>query len=787
VRAINIKLLREVWGMRGQALAIILVITSGVGIFIMSLSTLDSLTLTREHYYRQNRFADVFASLKRAPNPLQRRIAQIAGVDRVETRVVAVVSVQVAGFNDPITGKLISLPDEGEPPLNKPYLRRGRWIDPGRDDEVILSESFAKAHQLAPGDTIRAIINGKRKALTIVGIALSPEYIYQIAPGAIMPDFKRYAIMWMARTPLSTAYDMDGAFNDVSLTLSSGTRLQDVLDRLDQILAPYGGRGAYGRADQLSHQFLTEELKQLETTATAFPVIFFGVAAFLLNIVMSRLISLQREVIAGLKAFGYSNLDVGVHYAKLVLIIVSLGVIAGLVLGIYLGEGLSGIYTEYYRFPYLHYILKPWIIVAATAISFALALLGTLRSLYRAAKLPPAQAMRPEPPAIYHATMVERLGMQRFFSQPTRMILRHIERRPFKSLLSMVGIASAVGIMMVGNFQEDAIDYMVNIQFRLSQHEDISVSFTEPTSYNALYSLRALPGVHHVEGVRSVPVRLQHEQLSYRTSINGLDPGARLQQVLNERLQPIKLPEDGVVLTDFLAKKLGVGVGDILSVEVLEGNRRTRSLMVTGITKQYLGMLAYMQRHALNRFMQEGNAISQAQLAVDPRRLPQIFSELNNMPRVVGTIIHKQTIKNFYELVAEAMLFFTFVATLLGGIIAFGVVYNTARIALAERGRELASLRILGFTRAEVAYILLGELALLTVAAIPLGFVIGAGLCEYLVVNLQTELYRVPLVLEHSTYAFAALVVILSSAVSGALIWHNLTKLDLIGVLKTKE
>jgi putative ABC transport system permease protein len=209
--------------------------------------------------------------------------------------------------------------------------------------------------------------------------------------------------------------------------------------------------------------------------------------------------------------------------------------------------------------------------------------------------------------------------------------------------------------------------------------------------------------------------------------------------------------------------------------------------MVTGITKQYLGMLAYMQRHALNRFMQEGNAISQAQLAVDPRRLPQIFSELNNMPRVVGTIIHKQTIKNFYELVAEAMLFFTFVATLLGGIIAFGVVYNTARIALAERGRELASLRILGFTRAEVAYILLGELALLTVAAIPLGFVIGAGLCEYLVVNLQTELYRVPLVLEHSTYAFAALVVILSSAVSGALIWHNLTKLDLIGVLKTKE
>ncbi|HHJ16899.1 MAG TPA: ABC transporter permease [Gammaproteobacteria bacterium] len=787
MRALTKKLWRELWQMRGQALAIALVILSGVAIFVMSLSTLDSLYLTRQSYYQEYRFAELFAELKRAPNGLQARIRDLPGVDQVETRVVALVKLDLPGFADPVTGKLVSLPDRGEPLQNRLYLRHGRLVAPGRNNEVVVNEAFANLHGLAPGDSLAAIINGKRQTLTIVGIALSPEYIYQLAPGATVPDFKRFAILWMARTPLESAYDMQGAFNDVLLRLAHGADRETVITRLDRLLERYGGRGAYARKDQVSHHFLNEELRQLRTLATAFPVIFFSVAAFLLNIVISRIIALQREEIASLKAFGYSNLAIGLHYIQLVLVIVAFGVAGGLLCGVWLGQGLSEIYIGFYRFPYLQYVLQPGVMLSAALISVVVAVLGTLYAIRRAALMPPAQAMRPEPPAVYRAALVERLGLQRWLSQPTRMITRNIERRPLKSALSMLGIAAACGVMMVGNFQGDAIDYMVDVQFNRSQREDIALSFTEPTSKRALYSLRTLPGVEYVEGARTVPVRIRFENRSYRTVIYGSEPDSQLSRVLDSELRPVVLPDEGVVINDHLGRTLGVRPGDQIILEVLEGSRPIKPVVVAAIAKQYLGMGAYMQRRALNRLMQEGDVISGAYLAVDSDYQDRIYAELRDMPRVVGTRVRSIAVKNFYAILAETILFFTFITTVLGATIAFGVVYNTARIALAERGHELASLRVLGFSRGEIAYILLGELALLTLVAIPLGFLVGRGLCAYLVARLQTDLYRVPLVLEPDTYAFAALVVLLSATVSGVMIWRQLGRLDLLAVLKTRE
>ena len=787
MKAIDKKLWRELWSMRLQALAIALVIVSGVGIFIMSLSTLDSLYETRETYYREHHFAEVFATLKRAPLSLVQRIEDLPGVDKVETRVVAYVNLDVEGFDDPVSGHLVSLPDHSRGLLNQIYLREGRLFDPGRDDEVLLSDEFANAHRLAPGDKLRATINGRRKTLTIVGTALSPEYIYQIAPGAMFPDYERYGVLWMARKPLATAYDMDGAFNDVTLTLSHGIHVEPLLDRLDEVLKPYGGIGAIARKDQLSNRFLSEELKQNQTTATVFPVIFFAVAAFLLNVVLSRLINLQREQIAVLKAFGYSNVAVGLHYAKLVLMIVVLGVIGGSVVGIYLGRGLSNLYMDFYSLPFMIYVLKPQVVLTAALISIAVALLGTLYAVRSAARLPPAQAMRPEPPAVYHATLVERLGLQRWFSQPTRMVLRHIERRPLKSLLTVLGIAMACGIMMVGGFQEGAIDQMVRVQYGMSQREDLMAIFTDPTSERSLYSLRSLLGVELAEGFRTVPARLQFQHHSYRTAVHGIDPNSTLIRLLDADLKRIDLPPDGVVLTDYLAELLHVRPGDMLTVEVLEGDRPRVQAPVVGTAKQYLGVNAYMQREALNRLVKEGRAISGALLQVDERYQREVFAALKEMPRVAGVVEQASAIRSFYDTLAETVLFFTFISTLLGASISFGVVYNSMRIALSERNRELASLRVLGFERGEVAYILLGELALLTLAAIPIGLLIGYGLCAYLAFRFDTDLYRIPLVLGMHVYAFAALVVIGSSLISGAMIWRNLSHLDMVAVLKSKE
>jgi putative ABC transport system permease protein len=787
MRAIDKKLWRELWGMRMQALAIAMVIVGGVSIFIMSLSTLDSLYETRENYYRDHHFAHVFASLKRAPLALIKRIEEIPGVDKVETRVIAYVNIDVSGFDDPVSGHLLSLPDNSRGLLNQIILRNGRLLESGRDNEVLLSEEFARAHNLQAGDKLRATINGRRKILTVVGHALSPEYIYQIAPGAMFPDYKRYGILWMAHKPLATAYDMDGAFNNVTLTLSKGTNEQDVIDRLDDLLKPYGCTGAIAREDQLSHRFLSEELKQQQTIATIFPVIFFGVAAFLLNVVASRLISLQREQIAGLKAFGYSNFSVGLHYTKLILLIVAFGVLAGIGFGIWMGKGMSNIYMELYSLPFMIYVLKPQVMIAATVISMTVAILGTLYAVHGAARLPPAQAMRPEPPTIYRTTLIERLGLQRWFSQPTRMILRHIERRPLKSLLTTLGISMACGTMMTGGFQEGAIHHMVKVQFGMSQRADLTAIYTEPTSLRSLYSLRSIQGVEYAEGFRSVPARLKFEHRSYRTSVQGIQPKGQLMRLLDTDLEPIQLPEQGVILTDYLAELLHIKPGDTLTIEVLEGNRPTVQVPVVGTAKEYLGVNAYMQQGALNRLLKEGDAISGAWLKVDEQFQREVYAELKEIPRIAGVVEQKSAIKSFYETIAETILFFTFISTMLGGSIAFGVIYNSMRIALSERNRELASLRVLGFQRGEVAYILLGELALLTLVAIPLGLLIGYGLCEYMAFKFSTDLYRVPLVLGINVYAFAALVVIGSSIISAIMIWRNLAHLDMVAALKTKE
>ena len=789
MRALDRKLLRDLWHLRGQVLAIAAVIMGGVATLVMSLSTYDSLLTTRDRFYAEYRLADVFAGLKRAPEPVAERLRAVAGVEQLETRVTAGVKLEVPGFTDPITGLLLSIPDSGEPQLNALHLKRGRSVQPYSTDEVVLADSFADAHRLEPGDRLAAIINGKRKALTVVGVAVSPEYVYQIAPGAMFPDFKRYGVLWAGRSALAAAYDMQGAFNDVTMTLARGAEVQDVIDRADAILGSYGGTGSYARKDQFSNRFLSEELKQLQTTATLFPAIFLGVAAFLLNVVVSRLIALQREQIAILKAFGYTNLAIGWHYVKLVLLVVLLGVAAGVALGAWFGQGLSNVYMETtFRFPYLDYRLQASVVLVALLISGGAAISGTLFAVFRASRLAPAEGMRAETPTVYRATFIERIGLQRWFAAPSRMILRHIERRPIKSMLTVLGIACACALMMVGNYQKGAIDFMVDVQFRQAAREDLAVTFIEPTSGKALHELAALPGVRHVEGFRDVPAILRFENYRHRSAVYGIQPEGRLHRSLDRSLRPVHVPAGGVVLTDHLADNiLHVKVGDMLSVELLEGSRRIVEVPVLGITRQFLGVSAYMQQDSLNALLREGNVVSGAYLAVEPGAEAAVYGRLHARPRVLGMVANASAIQSFYATIGEFVLFYNLVATLLAGSIGFGVVYNSARIALSERGRELASLRVLGFTRGEIAYILLGELAVLTLAAIPVGIALGIGLVGILVLAFESDLYRLPLVLTPDNLALGAAVVVASALVSGLLLWRRLGRLDLVAVLKTRE
>ncbi len=780
--ALDRKLLRDLWAVRGQVLAIAFVLGAGIATYVMAASTLDSLQRTQARLYREFRFPDLFAGLKRAPVSVLARISAIPGVTNVEARVAAPANLELAGYGQPISGQIISLP-RGPGQFNLLHLHAGRLPESGRDREALVSDGFAKAHKLQPGVTLKVTINGRRRVLEIVGVASTPEFIYQLAPGSIVPDFKTYCVVWMNADTLEGAYNMTGAFNQVAATLERGARTEDAVMALDHILRPYGGLGSHGRKDQISHRYLSEEFKQLTIMSTMFPAIFLSVAAFLLNVVVGRLMATQRGQIATLKAFGYPTSAIVVHFLKFTLVIVVFGVALGIAGGAWMGGGLSRLYMDVYRFPYLDYSIRPSVIAVSLAVSIAAAATGTLFSVLRAARESPAVAMQPANPGRYRRSLFE----ASWFSQPTRMIVRNIERRPIKSLLSIGGVAMSTAILVLGGFWTDAVDFMVFAQLRRAQLDDITVTFIGPVSIRALYSLTSLPGVTYAEPTRSVPARFRFEQRTYRTALQGLEPEGRLRRLLNKQLEPVQLPAEGIVLTDHLATMLGIRPGQILTVELLEGSRAIRQVPVTGLVSEYIGVSAYMRRDTLNRFLREGDSATGAFLAVDPPQIPSLYQRLKAMPAVAGSAERAQVLRSFYETLAAQMLTFAFFNTILAAAIAVGVVYNTVRISLSERSRELASLRVLGYTRGEVSYILLGELMILVFVAIPVGLVFGRGLSWLMASSAQTELFRVPFIIEPSTYALSALVIAIATVVSALIVGRKVNHLDLVEVLKARE
>jgi putative ABC transport system permease protein len=788
VTALDKKLLRDLWQLKGPAVVIGLVIACGVATFVMSLCTQSSLSHTLDSYYERYRFAQVFAHLKRAPDALASRIAEIPGVAQVQTRVVEDVMLDVPGLAEPALGRLISVPERSGPELNDRYLRAGRRIEAGREGEVLVSEGFALAHRLEPGSDVAAVINGRKRHLRVVGVALSPEFIYLIREGDILPDDRRYGVFWMGQTDLAAAFDMKGAFNDLSLTLAPGSSVPEVIARLDRLLERYGGLGAFGRADQSSHKFVANELNELRGMALFVPTIFLSVAAFLLNVVVARLVGTQREQIAALKAFGYSRAEVGWHYLKLVLLIVSAGVLLGTAVGVQLGRGLAVMYMRFFHFPLLEFRLDGGVVVSALLASGGAAVGGTLGAVYRAVRLPPAEAMRPEPPASYRPTLIERAGLAPLLSPAARMILRHLERQWVRTLLSVTGIAMAVAVLVLGNFMVDALDHVMETQFAVAQRQDVTVALAEPTPARALDDLLHLPGVTACEPFRALPARLRSEHRSRRLGVTALRPDGRLYRLVDIDRHPVPLPPDGLVMSSKLAEILTVRVGDRVTVEVLEGRRPVREVPVTGLVSDFTGVAAYMDIRAANRLMSEGDEVSGAYLAADPGQIGTLYSTLKNTPRVPSVTVKGAALESFRSTVAENLLRMRMFNVIFAVIIAFGVVYNNARVALAERSRELATLRVIGFTRAEISLILLGELAVLTAVAIPAGLVLGRGLAWFLITHAyDTEMFRIPLVISRFTFAFAAAVTTAAAVASGLLVRRGLDRLDLVAVLKSKE
>lgn len=776
---------RRMWR---QGIAISVLLACGIAVFVMSGSAIESLESSRRLYYSQGRFADVFVSLVRAPNRLAPRIAAITGVRRVQMRIVRDVLLDVPEMVEPASCRLVSIEGDPDTSMNRVFLRQGRFPRSAGRVEVIVSELFAEAHGFTPGDSIEAIMGGRRQRLHIVGIGLSPEFVYVVQPGLLVTDDRRYGVMWMPRRQMAAAFNMEGAFNDLSVLLHPDASVPSVMQRIDRLTRRYGGTDSYDRDDQPSHRRVADEIHQMRTMAYVTPSIFLAVSAFLFNMVFSRLVQQQKEQIATLRAFGYLPREIGLHYIKFVVLLVGLGAVGGLAGGIWLSDWMLTQYARFFRFPTMHHLLGIGNALFAVVAALLVALVGTFSSIRQAIRLVPAEAMRPEAPRDYRGLWTERIGIARWMSPITGMIVRRLETNLRSTTLSVLGMALGLAVLVLGSFMEDTVDYVIDSEFQRAQRQDVTLTFSEKRSADTLHDAKHLPGVTHAEPFRAVPVRLWHGRESYRLAIMGLVRDPQLFRVLDDQQRPIGLPpRGGLTITQKLAELLHVRRGDTVTVEVLGGERVTRQIPIANIFPNFTEPGAYLNRRELHQLLHESEVLSGVYLAVAEDKIDDMYREVKRTPTIAGVLDKRAAMRNFRDMVSESTAVMRTVNAIFAALIAFGVIYNCSMIILAERARDLATLRVMGFTRGEASRVLLGELAFITLMSIPVGLPIGYAFAYLTTLTLDTETHRFPLIIQTSTFAYATAMILIAASVSSLYVKRLVNDLDLISVLKVKE
>ena len=786
MRALDRKLVRDLVRLRGQVVTIALVVAAGISAWVCLRSTYESLLATRDADYASGRFGHVFCRLVRAPARVEAELSRIEGVERVYPRLVERGLLPLASSPEPAVAEVVSLPIEGEAPLNHVHVVSGRLPHPGRGDEVLLLEAFASRHGIGLGSRLSWVLEGRRRVCTVVGIAVSPEYVFATTEGALEAE-GRSAVLWMARDALAAATDKAGVFDDVVLQLGPHASERAVIAEVDRRLAPYGGRGAFGRSRQPSNALIDGELVQLRAFSTVAPLLFLAVTAFLVHLVLGRLVNLQRGQIAALKALGYRDREVAQHYLALVSVVVSLGAVIGVASGAWLGRGMLALYLEFFRFSEVRERLSAPVVLVGVLGSLGAALVGAGQTVRRIAALPPAEAMRPEAPTEYRLSWFSAGPLGRLVPTSGRMVLRELERHPIRACLSSLGIALGIAVVIVGWFGRDALEALIAHQFERSMREDLEVRFLGPRPARVVRTFGAMPGVLRAEGGREVPGRVRSGARVRDVRVVVHPEGATLRALLDADGAPGGVPSGGTLLTGKLAEVLGVSVGDVVELELVEGAHPVRWVSVTGAVEEPYGLALHLTTHDLDVLLREQHRVTSVWLRVDPWALGAVRRRLATLPGVFSVTRRTALVAHFRAQTGRTMGTTTFVLTLFAAVIAAGVVYNHARVALSLRARDLASLRVLGFTRGEISSVLLGELSVHGLLAIPVGAWLGARFAQAVLATVDAERYRLSASVSRSTYAFAITVTLAAGLFSALLVRRRLDRLDLLAVLKARE
>jgi putative ABC transport system permease protein len=786
------KLWRDLRSNAAILFTVVAIIAVGVGAFTGLLSTQRILRNAQGDYYRQYRFADFWLDIKKMPLVAVQRIERIPGVAAVESRVVFDVILDMHDRPEPVTGRLISVPARGfDRVINGVHLVRGSGFSDNRDEEVIIGDAFARAHGLQPGDRLEMILNRRKESFVIVGTAISPEYIYLVQSyGSFAPDPEHFGILYVKEKYAREILGFQDAANQVAGQLAPGYE-QDVdvlLEQMDRELAPYGVLSSISRQLQPSNRFLSDEIRSLGVTATIMPAIFLFVAVLVLNVLMNRFAQSQRTIIGTFKALGYSNWRIVEHYLSFGLVIGFAGGAVGIVLGLSIARGLMQLYKGFFQFPNFTYHAYPDLLLAGMVISVVFAVAGTAKGVWRVLQLHPAEAMRPRPPERGGAIGLERFQpLWRRLGFRTHIALRGLFRNYGRSLTAVICSLLSVAIIFAALTMRHSMHYLVEYQFEQIGHSDADLALRDARSMDSLFEARRLVGVSYAEAVYGLGADLRLGRVSRRMSITGLAAGHHLTTPLDERMQPIDIPPAGLVLSTKLAELLHAQVGDQLELTPVLGHRLPRQVPVASIVKEYMGLVAYADLAYLSHLVDEPPMLNSIQLAVEPSRVNDLYRAVKDQPDVAGIGVRSQTKANIVNTLLRTMIFSISLIVLFAGIIAFGSILNASLIEIADRTRDIATFRVLGYRPLQVAGIFFRENGLIFGVGLLVGIPFGYVMVRIISRVYNTELFRMPVIVSRDIVLLAAGLSCLFVLIAQWFVFRQIRRLDWLEGIKVKE
>lgn len=792
MRVLHRKLLRDIRDAAGLLLVVVAIIGIGTGSFVGLRTSYAILTASQADYYRQYRLADFWVDLKKAPLTAVDPIAAFSGVASLQTRVVFDVILDLRDEARPITGRLISTPTHGfAHTINGLHLLRGTGFTGRSDEEVILSDPFAEAHGLNPGDSIAMILNRKRQHFRVVGTAISPEYVYMVrGTGDLIPNPESFGVLYIPEQYAREAFDFDNACNQIVGRLVPGKQQQlpALFDRIERRLDPYGVIATTPRSLQASNRFLSDEIRGLGASAAIMPAIFLGVAALILNVLMTRLVERQRTVVGTLKALGHGNPAVVRHFLAFGVIVGLAGGLVGALIGNALATAMVEMYKGFFQFPSFLRHTYPGLLLTGVGISMVFAVGGSLKGARAALRLHPAEAMRQRPPERGGAIVLERLTwLWKRLGFRTQLALRNVFRNRGRTLTGVVSCALAAAIVFCSLALYDGMRYLIDFQFDHVMRSDVDLALRDETSRRSFYEARMLPAVRYVEPTFGLACQLRHGAHARRMGVIGLPRPHRLTVPVDADAQPIEIPLAGLVLTSKLAELLEVRVGDTLELTPIRGRRDTYDVPVAAVAKTYIGVGAYADLHYLSELVGEAAAINGLQMRVDPAHQADLFRAVKGLPNVQAITINAEARANLEDTFVRTSVVSLGLLILFAGMMAFGAILNASMVEISDRLREVSTLRVIGYDPSAVAAIFLRQNVIVCllgmVAAIPLSYAMlhGAAL------GYDSELFRMPVIIHARSVIGAAALMSLFIIVSQVFVYRRIRRLDWLEGVKVKE